>query len=78
MPQKLRPRTSYNSRNRKSHASTSRIRRTRKPPRSRASARVGSHGEAALEGCSTVSSAQPRPENEGVAAVESDDWLDED
>jgi hypothetical protein len=42
------------------------------------SARVGSHGEAALEGSGAVSSAHPRPEDEGVAAVESDDWLDED
>jgi hypothetical protein len=41
-------------------------------------ARVGSHGEAALEGSDPVSSAHPRPENEGVAVVESDDWLDED
>jgi hypothetical protein len=32
------------------------------------SARVGSHGETALEG----------PEDEGVAAVERDDWLDAD
>jgi hypothetical protein len=42
------------------------------------SARVGSHGEAALEGSGAVSSAHPGPEDEGVAAVESDDWLDED
>jgi hypothetical protein len=42
------------------------------------SARVGSHGEAALEGFGAVNSAHPRPEDEGVAAVESDDWLDED
>jgi hypothetical protein len=42
------------------------------------SARVGSHGEAALEGSGAVSSAHPRPEDEGVAAVESGDWLDED
>jgi hypothetical protein len=41
------------------------------------SARVGSHGEAALEGSSAVSSAHPGPEDEGIAAVESDDWLDE-
>jgi hypothetical protein len=38
----------------------------------------GSHGEAALEGSGAVSSAHPRPEDEGVAAVESSDWLDED
>jgi hypothetical protein len=43
-----------------------------------ASARVGSHGEAALKGSSTVSNAYPAPEDEGVAAVESDDWLNED
>jgi hypothetical protein len=42
------------------------------------SARVGSHGEAVLEGSGTVSSTHPRPEDEGVAVVESDDWLDED
>jgi hypothetical protein len=42
------------------------------------SARVGSHGEAALEGSVAVSSAHPRPEDEGVTAVEGDDWLDED
>jgi hypothetical protein len=42
------------------------------------SARVGSHGEAVLEGSDAVSSAHPGPEDEGVAAVESDDWLDED
>jgi hypothetical protein len=42
------------------------------------SAQVGSHGEAVLERSGAVSSAQPGPEDEGVAAVESDDWLDED
>jgi hypothetical protein len=42
------------------------------------SAQVGSHGEAALEGSSAVSSAHLGPEDEGVAAVESDDWLDGD
>jgi hypothetical protein len=41
-------------------------------------ARVGSHGEAALERSGTVSSACPGPEDEGVAAVESDSWLDGD
>jgi hypothetical protein len=41
-------------------------------------ARVGSHGEAALEGSGAVSSAHPRPEDEGVTTAESDDWLDED
>jgi hypothetical protein len=40
------------------------------------SARVGSHGEAALEGSGAVSSAHLGPEDEGVAAVESDGWLD--
>jgi hypothetical protein len=43
-----------------------------------ASARVGSHGEAALERSGAVSSANPGPEDEGVAAVEGDDWLDGD
>jgi hypothetical protein len=42
------------------------------------SLRVGRHGEAALEGSSAVSSADPGAEDEGVAAVESDCWLDED
>jgi hypothetical protein len=42
------------------------------------SARVGSHGEAALEGSGAISNAHPRPENESVVAVESGDWLDED
>jgi hypothetical protein len=41
------------------------------------SLRVGRHGEAALEGSSAVSSADP-DEDEGVAAVEGDGWLDED
>jgi hypothetical protein len=40
--------------------------------------RVGCHGEAALEGASTVSCADPGPEDEGVTAVEGDTWLDED
>jgi hypothetical protein len=31
-----------------------------------------------LEGASTVSGADPRPEDESVATVESDSWLDED
>jgi hypothetical protein len=38
---------------------------------------VGHHGEAALEGSSTVSSADPRAEDEGIATVEGDSWLDE-
>jgi hypothetical protein len=40
--------------------------------------RVGRHGEAALEGPSAVSSADPGAEDEGVAAVEGDSWLDVD
>jgi hypothetical protein len=39
---------------------------------------VGRHGEAALEGPSAVSSADPGAEDEGVAAVEGDGWLDAD
>jgi hypothetical protein len=42
------------------------------------SARVGSHGEAPLERSSAICGADPRPEDEGVAAVESDGWLDGD
>jgi hypothetical protein len=42
------------------------------------SLRVGRHGEAALEGSSAVSSVDPVFEDEGVAALEDDDWLDED
>jgi hypothetical protein len=42
------------------------------------SAWVGSHGEAALERSSAVSGADPRPEDEGVTAVESDGLLDGD
>jgi hypothetical protein len=40
--------------------------------------RVGRHGEAALERPSAVSSADPGAEDEGVAAVEDDGWLDVD
>jgi hypothetical protein len=40
--------------------------------------RVGRHGEAALEGSRAVSSANPSAENEGVAAVEGDGWLEVD
>jgi hypothetical protein len=40
--------------------------------------RVGRHGEAALEGPSAVSSADPGAEDEGVTAVEGDSWLDVD
>jgi hypothetical protein len=39
---------------------------------------VGRHGEAAFEGPSTISSADPGAEDEGVVAVEGDGWLDED
>jgi hypothetical protein len=42
------------------------------------SAWVGSHGEAALEGSDAIGSAHPRPEDEGVTAVESSGWLAED
>jgi hypothetical protein len=48
----------------------------RKPHES--SLRVGRHGEAVLERASTICGANPGAENEGVAAVESDGWLDED
>jgi hypothetical protein len=40
--------------------------------------RVRRHGEAALERSGAVSSADPGAEDEGVAAVEGDSWLDED
>jgi hypothetical protein len=43
-----------------------------------ASLRVGRHGEAALEGSGAVSSADPSTEDEGVAAVEGNVWLDVD
>jgi hypothetical protein len=46
--------------------------------RQKPNSRVGSHGEAVLEGSGAVSNAQPRSEDEGVAAVESSDWLHED
>jgi hypothetical protein len=39
---------------------------------------VGRHGEAALERSRVVISADPSAENEGVAAVEGDGWLEED
>jgi hypothetical protein len=42
------------------------------------SAWVRSHGEEALETSGAVSSANPGPEDEGVAAVESDGWIDGD
>jgi hypothetical protein len=40
--------------------------------------RVGRHGEAALEGSRAVSCADPSAENEGVAVVEGDGWLEVD
>jgi hypothetical protein len=46
--------------------------------RHEADLRVGRHGEAALEGPSTVSSADPGAEDEGVTAVEGDGRLDVD
>jgi hypothetical protein len=46
--------------------------------RHEAGLRVGRHGEAALERPRTVSSADPSAENEGVAAVEGDGWLEVD
>jgi hypothetical protein len=46
--------------------------------RHEAGLRVGQHGEVALEGPSAVSSADPGAEDEGVAAVEGDGWLDVD
>jgi hypothetical protein len=46
--------------------------------RHEASLWVGRHGEAALEGSSAVGSADPGAEDEGVAAVEGDGWLDVD
>jgi hypothetical protein len=39
---------------------------------------VGRHGEAALEGPNAVSGTDPGAEDEGVAAVEGDGWLDVD
>jgi hypothetical protein len=46
--------------------------------RHEAGLRVGQHGEVALEGSRTVSSADPGTEDEGVAAVEGDSRLDID
>jgi hypothetical protein len=40
--------------------------------------RVGRHGEVVLEGSGAICSADPGAEDEGVAAVEGDGWLDED
>jgi hypothetical protein len=39
---------------------------------------VGQHGEAALEGSGAISSANPSAEDEGVAVVEGDGWLEVD
>jgi hypothetical protein len=46
--------------------------------RHEAGLRVGRHGEPALERSRTVCSADPSAENEGVAAVEGDSWLEVD
>jgi hypothetical protein len=46
--------------------------------RHEAGLRVGRHGEAALERSRAVSGANPSAENEGVAAVEGDSWLEVD
>jgi hypothetical protein len=40
--------------------------------------RVGRHGEVASERASAVSCADTGSEDEGVAVVEGDNWLDED
>jgi hypothetical protein len=45
--------------------------------RHKASLRVGRHGEAALEGYSAISSADPGAEDEGVAAVEDHVWFED-
>jgi hypothetical protein len=46
--------------------------------RHEAGLQVGRHGEAVLEGSRAVSSADPSAENEGVAVVEGDGWLEVD
>jgi hypothetical protein len=46
--------------------------------RHEAGLRVGRHGEAVLEGSRAVSSADPGAEDEGVAMVEGDGWLEVD
>jgi hypothetical protein len=46
--------------------------------RHEAGLRVGRHGEALLERSRAVSSADPSAENEGVAAIEGDSWLEVD
>jgi hypothetical protein len=42
------------------------------------SLRVRRHGEVALERTNAVSGANPGDEDEGVATVESDGWLDDE
>jgi hypothetical protein len=44
----------------------------------KAGLRVGRHGEATLEGSSAVSGANLGAEDEGVAAIEGNGWLDVD
>jgi hypothetical protein len=46
--------------------------------RHEAGLRIGRHGEAVLERSNAISSADPGAEDEGVAAVEGDGWLDVD
>jgi hypothetical protein len=46
--------------------------------RHEAGLRVGRHGEAVLEGPRAVSGADPSAEDEGVATVEGDGWLEVD
>jgi hypothetical protein len=46
--------------------------------RHEAGLRVRLHGEAVVEGSRVVSSADPSAENESVAAVEGDGWLEVD
>jgi methionine synthase II (cobalamin-independent) len=46
--------------------------------RHEAGLRVGQHGEVVFEGSHAVSSADPGAEDEGVASVEGDGWLDVD
>jgi hypothetical protein len=46
--------------------------------RHEANLRIGQHGEAALERSGAICSADRGAEDEGVASVEGDGWLDED
>jgi hypothetical protein len=46
--------------------------------RHEAGLRVGRHGDAALEGSGAIINANPSTEDEGVAAVEGDGWLEVD